>query len=99
MHLFVRRLRPGVIALVVTAVVALLGPLPALAAPLPGGTPSGTPQGSFTDPGSGPSVAGLEWLAGATYQVYIWANNPELCLSQADRNGGRDNITAVLALF
>ena len=61
MHPFVRRLRPGVIALVVTAVVALLGPLPALAAPLPGGTPSGTPQGTFTDPGSGPSVAGLEW--------------------------------------
>lgn len=61
MYLLVRRLRPGAIALAVTIVVALLGPLPALAGPLPGGSPAGSAQGDFSSPGAGPTVTGLEW--------------------------------------
>ncbi|WP_370326339.1 cell wall-binding repeat-containing protein [Euzebya sp.] len=49
-------------ALVVVVAVALV-PTAAVAAPLPGGSPAGTPQGDFTSPGQGPGVTGLEWVA------------------------------------
>ncbi|WP_341251049.1 cell wall-binding repeat-containing protein [Euzebya pacifica] len=61
MYLLTRRLRPGAVALAVTIVVALLGPLPAFAGPLPGGSAAGSSQGDFSSPGAGPTVAGLEW--------------------------------------